>query len=72
MTASHPDKPGHAGAAMGGVPVAPALDVALAAARIPRKTILVDKRAVLVSAISILLAVAAAWLFFCIATGQPT
>ena len=62
MTASHPDKPAHAGADVGGVPIAPALDDTLAAARIPRKTILVDKRVVLISAISVVLAVAAAFI----------
>ncbi len=60
MNASHPDQPVHAGADEGGVPIAPALDDTLAAARIPRTTVLVDKRVVLISAISILLAVAAA------------
>jgi CIC family chloride channel protein len=62
MTASHPDQPDRPGAAMGAVPVAPALNDTLAAARIPRKTILVDKRVVLISAISVVLAVAAAFI----------
>src|SRR5215469_18396896 len=60
MTASHPDQPDRAGAALGRMPVSPALADTLIGAKIPRKTILVDKRVVLISAISILLAVAAA------------
>src|SRR5574337_2203680 len=62
MTASHPDQPDRSGARIGAVPVAPSLTDTLIDARIPRKTILVDKRVVLVSAISIVLAIAAAFI----------
>src|SRR5574337_57920 len=62
MTASHPDQPDRSGARIGAVPVAPSLTDTLIDARIPRKTILVDKRVVLISAISVVLAIAAAFI----------
>jgi H+/Cl- antiporter ClcA len=55
MTTSNPEQPDRSG-----VPVAPALVDSLQAAKVPRKSILVDKRVLLISAMSILLAIAAA------------
>jgi H+/Cl- antiporter ClcA len=60
MTALHPDQSHRPGAGLSGVPVSPALADTLLAAKVPRRTILVDKRVVLISAISVVLAVAAA------------
>jgi H+/Cl- antiporter ClcA len=57
----HLDRPPPAiAAATDAIPIAPALGDALSAARIPRKTILVDKRVILIALVAVVLACACA------------
>jgi H+/Cl- antiporter ClcA len=64
MSPEHPEDPVRPHVATAGttdaLPIAPALADALTAARIPRKSTLVDKRVVLITAISVILACACA------------
>jgi H+/Cl- antiporter ClcA len=64
MTQNSPDQPDRPSIVTAGttdaLPVAPALDDVLSAAKVPRKSTLVDKRVVLICVVSIVLAVAAA------------
>ncbi|HEY5263832.1 MAG TPA: hypothetical protein VIJ37_02480, partial [Steroidobacteraceae bacterium] len=64
MTPANENKPGHPGVRTEGstdaLPLAPAMSVALDAARMPRRSTLVDRRVLRITAVSVVLGAAAA------------